>query len=461
MNDRKLNSWKEIAAHLGIDERSSQRWEKKYGLPVHRLEESPKSRVFAYTDELDGWLDKATKNKILAANHRPGVDTPEAAAGSNGADKPTAPRRRIFVAGGVFIAIAAILLFIHKRPWMDRRPADFWIDGSALVVTNKSGRDLWRYDTGKDGLYESAAYRKYFQVKRLDDGGPVTTRNLPRLIIRDLNRDGRNEVLFAPIYQDEMDSGKIVYLDRKGGLIWDFETGTEVRVGEKSFPADFRIDGFDVIDLDEDGVFEILIISHAKEQYPTRVLILDQSPRTRGEYWHAGQLSDYVLRDFDRDGRPELLLSGQNNEYEKPCLVMLDPLRMTGGSPQGSDFRFADKGRGQELLYALLPLSPVEALARPGIGITRFDIMGAERIRASVNVDAVYYEFDFSLRPLTVELSHVFERLYQEAFRGGRIRTPLDRPETDRIRRSLLDGILWYDGKTKSWSKAWAMANPR
>ena len=49
-------SWKQIAYHLGCNERTCLRWEKELGLPVHRMTTSSKSRVFAYKDELDGWI---------------------------------------------------------------------------------------------------------------------------------------------------------------------------------------------------------------------------------------------------------------------------------------------------------------------------------------------------------------------------------------------------------------------
>jgi TolB-like protein/Tfp pilus assembly protein PilF len=50
----RLDSWKEIAAHLGRDVRTVQRWEARDGLPVRRLQSGS---VFAYAAELDAWRD--------------------------------------------------------------------------------------------------------------------------------------------------------------------------------------------------------------------------------------------------------------------------------------------------------------------------------------------------------------------------------------------------------------------
>lgn len=53
-----LESWKEIADYLRRNVRTCRRWELEMGLPVHRLDGSSKARVFAYSGELDHWLEE-------------------------------------------------------------------------------------------------------------------------------------------------------------------------------------------------------------------------------------------------------------------------------------------------------------------------------------------------------------------------------------------------------------------
>jgi serine/threonine-protein kinase len=52
----RLDSWKDIAAYLGRDLRTVQRWESERRLPVHRLPGGDKPRVYALPSELDAWL---------------------------------------------------------------------------------------------------------------------------------------------------------------------------------------------------------------------------------------------------------------------------------------------------------------------------------------------------------------------------------------------------------------------
>ncbi len=66
--NRRLDSWKEIAAFFRRDERTVKRWEKERRLPVHRLQDSPKGRVYAFTDELSRWMESP------ASADPPGLD---------------------------------------------------------------------------------------------------------------------------------------------------------------------------------------------------------------------------------------------------------------------------------------------------------------------------------------------------------------------------------------------------
>ena len=56
--NRRIDSWKEIAAFFGRDERTVKRWEKERGLPVHRLP-GERGGVFAWSDELTHWLNSS------------------------------------------------------------------------------------------------------------------------------------------------------------------------------------------------------------------------------------------------------------------------------------------------------------------------------------------------------------------------------------------------------------------
>ena len=95
-----LESWKEIAAHLRRNVRTCQLWERDHGLPVHRLDGSPKARVFAYPAELDRWLHEKLHEHDRDARPNGRKST---------ATLPTLPAWNIgLIAGLVVLAAAAV-----------------------------------------------------------------------------------------------------------------------------------------------------------------------------------------------------------------------------------------------------------------------------------------------------------------------------------------------------------------
>lgn len=101
MEERKiLDSWKEIAAYLKRSERTCRRWEGELGLPIHRLDGTPKARVFTYTDELDRWM---AEKPFLAEVPADGVET--------GKRKKA---RWLFISAGSLIGLAAIAVVVSR-----------------------------------------------------------------------------------------------------------------------------------------------------------------------------------------------------------------------------------------------------------------------------------------------------------------------------------------------------------
>jgi Tol biopolymer transport system component len=58
----RLDSWKEIAAHLRRAVRTVRRWEQCEGLPVHRHPHAKRSSVYAYRTEIDAWWSSRQAN---------------------------------------------------------------------------------------------------------------------------------------------------------------------------------------------------------------------------------------------------------------------------------------------------------------------------------------------------------------------------------------------------------------
>jgi tetratricopeptide (TPR) repeat protein len=101
----RLIGWKAIAAHLGRDIRTVQRWELAEHLPIHRLEHQRQASAYAYRSELDEW------------QKRHSTDPEPVAIGTDGQTRTARGRKRwpqIAGAALIVIATAAVLILVFN-----------------------------------------------------------------------------------------------------------------------------------------------------------------------------------------------------------------------------------------------------------------------------------------------------------------------------------------------------------
>jgi hypothetical protein len=423
-----LACWKDISSYLGRDIRTCLRWEKNFGLPIHRLDpSSEKSRVFAYRNELDEWLHKSKTRRESSRD-----------AWSRAWHRLLFLNVLLLVAGG-----AAVLFFLFKDGLFPREPADFRIKGSVLSILDDEGKILWRHDTGLENLAGEAAYRSHFQFRRVEHSA-----ELPYLLIKDLNNDGRREVLFSPQTLDETREGSVVCFDRKGRVLWRFKAGRQLTCGGKPYSGDYRINGLIADDLDGDGPLEILVVSVHRPSWPCQLALLDSQGNIKGEYWNTGYFNDVACADIDGDGVKEIIAGGNNNEYGRGCMAVLSAGSLAGGSPRDSAaFRCPDIQPGSELFYILLPRTDVDLTENyPVDAVITVDILDNRRIQAKTSLTDIYYQFSLDFYDKEVILSHGFMQAHEKARLEGRIQSVLNREYED----NLIKGIRFWDGG--AWS---------
>ncbi len=66
VEESRLDSWKEIAAHFQRDVRTVRRWEVTEGLPIHRHCHRKRGSVYAYKSELDAWWTNGRRRQPAA-----------------------------------------------------------------------------------------------------------------------------------------------------------------------------------------------------------------------------------------------------------------------------------------------------------------------------------------------------------------------------------------------------------
>jgi hypothetical protein len=458
-----LSSWKEIADYLGCKERTCQRWELNLGMPVHRMEGAAKSRVFAYKVELDAWRKEKLNGSVGANCELRFEEEPAAGSSTQGAGQNGGPRREsgpgarfgadaarrqfklnhigrkllwlIPVTAGV---LAAALFFIRSSPG---EPADFRIDGSKLIIRDKKGKELWDFDTGLENLISEKAYRTRFQIRsEAANSGTL----LPLIIMKDINRDKKVETLFCAKTRDEYDESGLFCFDDRGRQLWAYKPGREINFGGRIFSADFRIFGIETCDINHDADLETFMISSHMPHSPSELAALDCHGKVLGEFINWGQFHDLIFADFEGNGKAEVAVAGQNDEYEKACLAVFDPSRISGASPQSERFRCRNCAEGSEKFYIIMPRTDVDLSGnREKESIVSMHLLQNFRFDMMTGNSRIYFEFDYRMNARDVKGSDGFRAMHRELVEAGKLKSELDNAYYEALR----EGVLYWNGK--------------
>jgi TolB-like protein/Tfp pilus assembly protein PilF len=110
--EERLDSWKDIAAHLKRDVTTVQRWEKREGMPVHRHVHEKRGSVYALGTELDAWLASrrgTLENDRRAEKQAPG--SPAASTRTKGIQPIAGDMRRWLALSGLALIVALAIAY--------------------------------------------------------------------------------------------------------------------------------------------------------------------------------------------------------------------------------------------------------------------------------------------------------------------------------------------------------------
>ena len=422
-----LSTWKEIAAYLDCTDRTCRRWEAKCGLPVHRVDKSPKAMVFALKNELDDWLIQQ-RNSLKS-------------------DLRIVIKKRILLSLLIAVPLLTIAILLITSRLASMTPADFDIKGSTFTFMNEKGKPLWEYDTEIENLSATQIYRHHFQQVKIVADSKI----YPHLIIKDLNHDGRKEVLLSIQTVNELNEGKLICFNWKGRVLWTIQTGRVLEYGGKTYSPDYRISYMNVADIDHDGDMEVLLVSAQRYFFPTQFLVLDHNGKIIGEYWNTGRISDFSVVDIDEDGINEIILGGCNNAYNKACIIVFDHKNIDGFSPQTADYSSSSFQTGTENFYILFPNTDVCLTEAPRGSINRMDILSNQKLLIREAHTLLYFVVDFHMKVEKILLSDTFRRKHKKAKEAGLISSDFDDASLEALVRQVLywNGSEWVSTPTK------------
>ncbi len=140
----RLDSWKEIAAYLKRDVTTVQRWEKREGMPVHRHLHDRMGSVYAFSSELDAWVQ--SRKLPLEEEEEKGLRAERPADGEVDVRPTGISRARLWlvlggVAGLALIAVSYVMLRGHTGPTTQPKIKSL----AVLPLSNLSGDSTQEY----------------------------------------------------------------------------------------------------------------------------------------------------------------------------------------------------------------------------------------------------------------------------------------------------------------------------
>jgi len=111
-SEKRLDSWKEIAAYLNRDVTTVQRWEKREGMPVHRHVHDKRGSVHALAGELDSWVQ--SRQARLEEEPAPAAFTPTEEKSDRVRSWMAGTRRWIALVGVVVLGLLATAYLISR-----------------------------------------------------------------------------------------------------------------------------------------------------------------------------------------------------------------------------------------------------------------------------------------------------------------------------------------------------------
>jgi hypothetical protein len=412
----RLNGWKAIAVYVGKGTRTVQRWEKLYGLPVHRIGREGGEIVFAFRDEIDRWMAGQ-------------------AASDAGASLPAAPRGRgrawRWTLAGMVLALGVVVLGAWaalRRPpateapprAVSRHPASWRLANESLTVFDAAGAPLFEHRWGSP-LVDSSSAETW-----TPDRGPTP------VTFADVDGDGRTEILVSGRTQDRALRGLYCFED-DGRLRFTHQPRGTRFFGNEEYSEPWLAHAV-FVSRRPDGSRRLWAVFTHNLMFPCVLQELDpRSGAVRQEYWSNGYIE--FVAETSWNGRPVVLAGAANNDLRAASLAVFPPDGVTGASPAARPAyacRNCPSG-GPEAFF----LFPSLCLARRGgqAGVLEAWVEHGDRIRVTVmqggGAGATYYTLGPDGSPVSAEISREFQLKHALLERQGVLDHPFG-PTDDR-----------------------------
>ena len=403
-SNSRLNGWKEIAAYFGRGVRTVQRWEKTFGMPVHRIGSGRGENVHAFSQELDGWLRLAGWTRDLS--DRPGEAEPEGATArvavgpetpaASAAASPRATRGWLVPVALVALAVLASAGVVAWRLRGAPQLSIAKVDGDDLRGYDADGKLLWVVPV-RQGLAEAGFYAQDTGIGRT-------------ILVDDVDQDGRREVMVFARSGARRIVDELLCFDSDGHLRWTRRPARTIRFGSTDFaPAWLGHQLF----VTKRGRARTLWAAWVHDQSGEFPCLLEKlsvaTGRPESEFWSGGYIA--FVDAAVVQARASILVGATNNDHRGASLAVFDEGSVNGSAPaEREDFKCRTCPPGNPRAFLVFPRLEVMRMTggQPNILDARWQETGEMRVwvrQEGLGISgSVAYRLAPDLAPLRAEI---------------------------------------------------------
>ena len=357
------------------------------------------------------------------------------------AGKPLLQRlfmRRKHLAASLAPVLLAVLVLFILPPYLDHNVETVTVVDGRLVMDNVYGRQVSTYEVEFTIRAQPSNIRVYRHDMDDQPGEEI-------LVILSQARKER---------RDKTDHDRLHFLvfSREGRLMHSNAYDPEEVMGKEKDPwADDKSISMvtaDAVFLDELGKGIVAVGINFMTYTPAAILKADVINGRFEAFFHKGYFPEITTRDFDGDGKREILLAGFNTSLDASVVAVVDPAHMEGSSPRGHCYNIP--GMDVDIAKYYLRLPEFRWFIRrnsPVLPPQRIDPEQRgyhQHLSSAACAEDVKYSFVEGMKVSDVEVVMVHN------MRGGHAPDSIswiDYPDKKRDEEELLAGVRYWDGE--------------
>jgi len=336
----------------------------------------------------------------------------------------------------LFFALIIIVFYTHLYDF-DTNPEILLNKNDIMYVQNKNGKELWRRNIQFNKTTYYLDNFKSFQK------------------IVDINGDGINEVIISNnnnINSNHDNLGEVICLSSTGKIIWGYDFKDTIETNEMVHAPTFDNTIIDTVTILNQKAIAMIA---KNELYPSAVYFLNlkTGKRIGPTMWHAGHLHVCLIKDFNEDGKRELVLLGINNSYERNVLISVNINEIKGQLPAEGKYKFKDLPLTKLNSYVLLPKSDLNSYFKLRFNTNEYLLLYSSNkyflfyLNEGKTFDSynILYRFDKGFKLLLLDPGDYFRVVRDSLVSEGKLQPPYtDTPEYKEI---LKKQIRYWNGK--------------